>query len=90
MPRPAALAASGFEVESLVASGMLLPADEGEAKESTLSAEDVAALRSLAADYRAGEERRARERSVERVRRLASTLNEKSSVKRIKLPSNRS
>lgn len=87
VPRPAALAASGFEVESLVASGMLLPADEGEAKESTLSAEDVAALRSLAADYRAGEERRARERSVERVRRLASTLNEKSSVKRIKLPS---
>ena len=87
VPRPAALAASGFEVESLVASGMLLPADEGTAKESVLSADDVAALRSLAADYRAGEERREREQTIERVRRLASTLDgRKSGMKRIKLP----
>ena len=87
VPRPAALAASGFEVESLVASGMLLPADEGTAKESVLSAEDVAALRSLAADYRAGEQRREREQTIERVRRLASTLDGRTSgMKRIKLP----
>ena len=86
VPRPAALAASGFEVESLVASGMLLPQDEGTAPESVLSKDDVEALRRLAADYRAGEERRERQTSMERVRRVASTLGAKNNARRIKIP----
>lgn len=90
IPRPAALAASGFEVESLVASGMLMPEDKGTAPESNLSSDDLATLSRMAADYRKVEEGRARERSLERVRRLASQLNDDaatSKVKRILIPS---
>ena len=87
IPRPAALAASGFEVEALVASGMLLPEDEGKAPESNLSSDDIATLSRMAQDYRKVEEGKARDRALERVTRLASTLGDKEpSVKRIKLP----
>lgn len=89
IPRPAALAASGFEVESLVASGMLLPEDKGTAPESNLSSADVATLARMAEDYRKVEEGKARERSLERVRSLASTIpgDSKRSVRRISIPS---
>lgn len=91
IPRPAALAASGFEVEALVASGMLMPEDKGTAPESNLSTEDIATLSRMAADYRKVEEGKARERSLERVRRLASTVitnhsDEPEKVRRILIP----
>lgn len=94
IPRPAALAASGFEVEALVASGMLMPEDEGKSADSNLSADDIATLSRMAADYRKVEEGKARERSLERVRRLASTVipndsDESPKVRRITIPAGR-
>lgn len=89
VPRPAALAASGFEIESLVASGMLLPADGGTAKESTLSSDDVAAIKQIASAYWADKSDTKRTESLERVHRLASqigtTPTKGSGVKRIKI-----
>ena len=91
IPRPAALAASGFEVESLVASGMLLPEDEGQSAESNLSSDDIATLARMAADYRKVEEDKARDASLERVRRLASQLGktdeQNAGTRRIMIPS---
>lgn len=87
IPRPAALAASGFEVEALVASGILMPEDEGQSPESNLSRDDLHTLSRMAADYRAVEQGRERDRKIERVSRLASTLTTSNPVKRIRIKS---